>query len=103
MNAVPVAEAPLPGAPTYAEIVGDADIASEPFIDDQTPAGHFGVTVTNLGGVQTYWFNGALGDLTAQVVARTQFDNTRPVGSQFVGHYIKCSYLGGELTRYGRA
>lgn len=86
MPTVPVAPEPGPTAATYREILQTSDKASEPFIDSQTPAGHFGVVVKNVGGTQTYWLKGAFADLDALSVARTQVS---------VGHYIGGGILGG--------
>ncbi|MEV0869341.1 hypothetical protein AB0I24_15540 [Brachybacterium paraconglomeratum] len=91
---VPVADHPSDNAPTYAEVCKDAERVSlaGPFIDDDTPAGHFGIVVSNMGGVQTYWFKGSLGDVNARVVARTQVIHGRPT------HYVGGSFFGGTLT-----
>ena len=90
---VPVAATPSPGAPTYTQIITDADTASTPWIDDTTPPGHFGVTVRNIGGVQTYWFAGDVNNpADAPVVARTQTIHGR------LFHYVGGRILGGTLT-----
>lgn len=91
---VPVAAHPSDNAPTYAEVRKDAERVSlaGPFIDDDTPVGHFGIVVSNMGGVQTYWFKGSLGDVNARVVARTQLIPGRPT------HYVGGSFFGGTLA-----
>ncbi|WP_122941045.1 hypothetical protein [Brachybacterium sp. EE-P12] len=91
---VPVADYPSDNAATYAEVRSDAERVSlaGPFIDDDTPVGHFGIVVSNMGGVQTYWFKGSLGDANARVVARTQIIRGRPI------HYVGGSFFGGTLT-----
>ncbi|MCK0441249.1 hypothetical protein MUG78_17765 [Gordonia alkaliphila] len=85
-NPVPVADEPDSTAVTYRELLQHSTSASEAFVDVQTPPGHFGVVVKNVGGVQTYWFKGTLGDPAARTVARTQHG---------VGHYIGGGVLGG--------
>lgn len=89
-----VADDPSDHAWTYGQITKDAQKVADvgPFIDTQTPEGCFGITVKNIGGNQTYWFRGALGDPAAQVVARTQYINGRP------HHYVGGSAFGGTLT-----
>lgn len=85
---------PSDNAPTYAEVRKNAERVSlaGPFIDEDTPVGHFGIVVSNMGGVQTYWFKGSLGDVNARVVARTQNIRGRPT------HYVGGSFFGGTLT-----
>ena len=95
---VPVAELPSPGAATYGQIRASASNVSlaGAFIDDLTPPGHFGIVVRNIGGVQTYHFQGSFGDLNAPVVARTQHAGGRSF------HYIGGSVLGGSLVPTSR-
>lgn len=85
---VRVAAEPSPNAPTYAEVIADALVASAPWVDDATPDGHFGVAVKNVGGNSTYWFRGELADPDARVVARTQNGQ----------HYIGGGILGGQWS-----
>lgn len=87
VEVVQVADEPSVNAVTYADVIADAETAAAPFVDDQTPLGHFGVVVRNVGGIQTYWFRGELGASDAYVVARTQND---------VGHYIGGGLMGGQ-------
>lgn len=86
MQKVRVAAEPSGNAPTYRDIVHDAIRTSDPWIDDSTPEGHFGVAVKNIGGHCTYWFRGELGDPDAPVVARTQNGE----------HYLGGGFLGGH-------
>lgn len=87
-----VATEPDERAATFAQVIADADRATEPFTDSETPEGHFGVIVSNIGGVQTYWLKGDLANPEAQVVARTQVIRDRSV------HYVGGSFLGGVLA-----
>lgn len=89
-----MAERPATHAATYAQVRATAFEISGggPFVDSVTPAGYFGLTVQNMGGVQTYWFRGALGDPGAQVVARTQFIHGSPA------HYVGGSLAGCTYT-----
>ena len=87
-----VATEPDENAPTFEQVIQDAERTAEPFIDHVTPEGHFGVTVYNIGGVQTYWFAGDLADPQARVVARTQIIRNSPV------HYLGGSFLGGRMA-----
>lgn len=89
---IPVAAHPAENAPSYAQVRDDAERASDPFTDDSTPPRHFGVTVTNLGGTQTYWFKGDPGDPLAPVVARSQTVNGH------TSHYVGGGFLGGTLV-----
>lgn len=91
---VPVADHPSANAATYAQVRRDAEAVSlaGAFTDDDTPEGHFGIIVRNMGGIQTYWFKGSLGDPNARIVARTQIINGRPT------HYTGGSFFGGTLT-----
>lgn len=89
---VPVAEQPSANAVTYSQARADAREMGTPFVDSSTPKGHFGLTVQNAGGPQTYWFRGDLGDPGALIVARTQIINGRPT------HYVGGSLFGGTLT-----
>lgn len=84
-----VAAAPSAPVVTYAQVIADAETASAAFVDDQTPRGHFGVVVRNVGGIQTYWFKGEIGSAHAPVVARTQ---------DGVGHYLGGGLMGGHLS-----
>lgn len=90
----PVADEPSSNAATYAEVIRDAEVVSTggPFVDADTPEGHFGIIVRNLGGVQTYWFRGALGDPDARIAGRVQIIEGRPT------YYVGGSIFGGELT-----
>lgn len=89
---VPVATEPSENAMTYAQVIADATRHTEPFIDHETPEGHFGVFVENIGGYQTYWFRGDLADPDARIVARSQ------VIVDQVTHYVGGSLLGGTLS-----
>lgn len=94
MPIVNVADSPREDAPTYQSLIADAETAGDPFIDSVTPAGHFGVTVKNVGGVQTYWLKGDLADPAARVVARTQWRGMSESGL----HYLRPGIMGGTLT-----
>ncbi|MEN6546309.1 MAG: hypothetical protein ABFE07_09735 [Armatimonadia bacterium] len=83
---VRVADEPSANAPTYGEVIKDALRASNPWVDNSTPDGHFGVAVKNIGGHCSYWFRGELGDPDARVVARTQNGE----------HYLGGGLLGGQ-------
>lgn len=89
---ITVAAEPSDNAATYAQVIADAMRHAEPFIDHETPEGHFGVFVENIGGYQTYWFRGHLADPDARIVARSQV-----IGEQ-VAHYVGGSLLGGTLS-----
>lgn len=82
---VRLADEPAENAPTFAQLIADAEVAGSPWIDDYTPEGHFGVTVKNIGGFGVYWFKGELGDSDARVVGRTQNGH----------HYVGGGILGG--------
>lgn len=93
-HTIRVAPEPSDGALTYAEVIADATRVSDlsPFVDDETPEGHFGAVVGNLGGVQTYWFRGEPGEGGARIVARTQFVRDECL------HYVGGSLFGGLLS-----
>lgn len=82
------AEVSETGTLTYRELIADAEKHSEPFIDDETPDGHFGVTVKNISGISTYWLKGPKGDLDAVVVGRNQDGNNYRGGGVLGGEYI---------------
>lgn len=94
MSIINVAAEPSENAATFAMVSTDAHRASDfgPFVDHETPDGHFGFVVENVGGVQTYWFRGEVGDPEARIVARTQYIGDTPA------HYIGGSFLGGALS-----
>lgn len=85
---VRVAAEPSANAPTYDDVIKDALRASEPWVDDSTPDGHFGVAVKNVGGHCVYYFRGELGDLGARVVARTQNGEHYLGGALLGGHWV---------------
>lgn len=89
---ITVAAEPSDNAATYAQVIADATRHTEPFIDHETPEGHFGVLVENIGGYQTYWFRGDLADPDARIVARSQVIVDR------VTHYVGGSLFGGTLS-----
>lgn len=80
---------PLPNAMSHSQIIDDAEKTSDPFVDSETPEGHFGVVAKNVGGVQTYWFKGEIGQDDAPVVARTQLTQYGAL------HYLNPGILGG--------
>lgn len=86
ISKVRVAEEPSANSVTYAAVIKDALRASNPWVDDSTPDGHFGVAVKNVGGHCTYYFRGEPGDPDALVVARTQNGE----------HYLGGGLLGGQ-------
>ena len=75
------------GTVTYSHLRSSAEKCSEPFIDDETPAGHFGVTVKNISGVSTYWLKGQKGDPNAVVVGRNQGGVSYKGGGVLGGEY----------------
>lgn len=91
-HTINVAPEPYENAATFAEVIADAERSTEPFIDSETPEGHFGVIVSNHGGIQTYWLKGNLADPEARIVARTQVIRDHSV------HYVGGSLFGGTLA-----
>lgn len=84
-------------ATSYAALLKHADIASQPYIDDSTPDGHFGVTVKLLGVTTAYLLRGELGAEDATIVERTEYPE--PGSGRTPNRYVGGGLKGGAWSR----
>jgi hypothetical protein len=93
-----------PHASTLTEVLKASEAEHALYVDDNTPEGHFNVTVKVLGLVTTYTLKGEVGDMDAPIVERQEIQG-RPGHerfSRYVGNRLKGGTLSAPVERVVR-